>query len=144
MHLQLDDYRRRCRPGRTIQGISAVLLPYRSNGQIDESGFRTHLRRTLKAGLRAAVNMDTGYVDLLTAEEKQRVLKWIREIAANVGTFIAFELGNMFTPHGRMFSERVLAALMELPACRGLKHSSLDRSTEMARLELRDRLRPDF
>ena len=207
MHLQLDDYRRRCRPGRTIQGISAVLLPYRSNGQIDESGFRTHLRRTLKAGLRAAVNMDTGYVDLLTAEEKQRVLKWtgetvdgrdwfaagalpffgdislplgkayvrecslirdsggipvifpspgyakldenalielFREIAANVGTFIAFELGKMFSPHGRMFSERVLAALMELPACRGLKHSSLDRSTELARLELRDRLRPDF
>jgi dihydrodipicolinate synthase/N-acetylneuraminate lyase len=207
MHLQLDDYRRRCRPGRTVQGISAVLLPYGSDGRIDEIGFRRHLERTLKSGLRAAVNMDTGYVDLLTAEEKGRVLKWsaetiggrdwfaagalpvsgdpslplvkayikecsvicgsggvpvifpspgyakldesglldlFREIAANVGSFIGFELGKMFSPNGRMFPEKVLARLMELPACRGLKHSSLDRNTELNRIELRDRLRPDF
>src|SRR6267143_4952433 len=89
MRPKLDDYQRRCRPGRTIQGISAVLLPYRSNGQIDESGFRTHLRRTLKARVRAAVNMDTGYVDLLTAEEKQRVLKWTEEIIDGRDCFAA-------------------------------------------------------
>jgi 4-hydroxy-tetrahydrodipicolinate synthase len=33
---------------------------------------------------------------------------------------------------------------MEVPAIRGMKHSSLDRVVELRRLELRDRVRPDF
>ncbi len=205
MELQLDEYSLRRRPGRVVQGISAVLLPYGADGHIDEAGFRRHLRRTLHAGLRVAVNMDTGYIDLLTAEEKQRVLAWtaavvgerdwffagalpvespgaaglaytrecaviaeaggvpvvfpsartaaldedaliqfFRVVASSVERFLAFELGPMFSPHGRMFSRRVLAALMEMPHCIGLKHSSLNRATEIARLELRDRARPDF
>lgn len=171
---------------------------------MDEAGFRRHLKRTLDAGLRAAVNMDTGYGDLLEPEEKQRVLGWtreaagedwfvagalpaaahgpaelayirecatireaggvpiifpsrstaqldddallrfFREIAETVDRFLAFELGAMFNPHGRMFSEKVLCALMELASCRGLKHSSLDRAMEIERLELRDRMRTDF
>lgn len=205
MSLHLEDYHRRRRPGRVVQGISAVLLPYGPESRIDEAGFRRHLRRTLEAGLRVAVNMDTGYIDLLTPEEKQRVLVWtadviggrdwfaagalpddatgpvslsyarecaviseaggvpvifpcahtaaldessligfFREIASSVDSFLAFELGTMFNPDGRMFSERILTALMELPQCRGLKHSSLDRATELRRLDLRDRVRPDF
>ncbi len=205
MNHHLEDYARRRRPGRAVQGISAVLLPYGPEGRIDERGFHRHLRRTLDAGLRVAVNMDTGYVDLLTPEEKQRLLKWttdvvgrgdwfaagalpapasgpptlsyarecaavaeaggvpvifpsshtaaldeksflqfFREVGTTVEKFLAFELGAMFNPHGRMFSERVLTGLMEMPQCRGLKHSSLDRATELERLDLRDRVRPDF
>lgn len=205
MSLDLEQFERRRRPGRVVQGISAVLLPYSSDGRIDEPGFRRHVQRTLKAGLRVAVNMDTGYVDLLTPEEKQRVLTWateiiggrdwfaagalpepasgpvallysracgaiaeaggvpvifpssftaalgdrgllqlFREIASAVNRFLAFELGAMFNPYGRMFSEQILSGLIELPQCLGLKHSSLDRATELRRLNLRDRLRPDF
>ncbi len=207
MSFHLEEYDRRRRIGRKIEGVSAVLLPF-SAGRIDEAGFRKHLRRTLDAGLRAAVNMDTGYIDLLTPEEKRRVLGWtaeavagrdwfaagalpasqelsitplareyvkecsviaeaggvpvifpspgygrldendllilFRQIAASVDRFIAFELGKMFNPSGRMFSEKVLTGLMELPQCCGLKHSSLDRAVEIERLRLRDRLRPDF
>jgi dihydrodipicolinate synthase/N-acetylneuraminate lyase len=205
MDLHLDDYERRRCPGRTVQGISAVLLPYSREGRIDEPDFRRHLRRTLDAGLRVAVNMDTGYVDLLTPEEKRRVLQWtaetiggrdwfaagalpdeaaglttlsyarecaaiaqaggvpvifpssytaaldehalsgfFRDIATAVERFLAFELGAMFNPNGRMFSSQLLGSLMEMPQCFGLKHSSLDRRTELERLELRDRVRPDF
>jgi dihydrodipicolinate synthase/N-acetylneuraminate lyase len=211
MTMHLSDYERLRKPGRVVQGISAVLLPYRA-GRIDEAGFRRHLRRTLRAGLRPAVNMDTGYVDLLTPDEKRQVLVWTREVlrehdwfaagalpssgaaaggatatacakayleecsaikaaggvpvifpseataalddegliqffrefAAGAGGFIAFELGTVFNPNGRMFSESVLDALMGLPQCIGLKHSSLDRATELDRLDRRDRLRPDF
>ena len=81
MSLSLGDYGVRRHVGRKIQGVSAVLLPFAA-GRIDEAGFRRHLRRTLDAGLRAAVNMDTGYVDLLTPEEKRRVLAWTAETVA--------------------------------------------------------------
>jgi dihydrodipicolinate synthase/N-acetylneuraminate lyase len=206
--LNLEQIRRRVQPGRAVKGVSAVLLPFTQDGRIDEAGFRRHLERTLAAGLRPAVNMDTGYVDLLSPEEKSRVLEWtreivgshkaavwfaagalpldtnkpaapaylrecaaiaeaggvpvifpspltaaldddalvrfFREIARTIEHFIAFELGAMFNPHGRMFSPKVLRSLMELAECRGLKHSSLDRAMEIERLELRDRVRPDF
>jgi dihydrodipicolinate synthase/N-acetylneuraminate lyase len=188
---------------RPIEGISAVLLPYRG-GRVDEEAFRRHLHRTLAAGLKPAVNMDTGFAELLTPEERQLVLRWTAEIVGRAGGFVAgalaqengsglsgylrscesisaaggvpivfpspwlarasdeelcafwrelgratprflaFELGTMFNPNGRMFSERVLRALMEAPACAGLKHSSLDRGMEIERLELRRQVRPDF
>ena len=213
MTFGLREYDQRRKPGRTVHGISAVLLPYR-DGRIDDAGFRRHLTRTLRAGLRPAVNMDTGYVDLLTPIEKRQVLAWtrevvgghdwfaagalppdeavgaltgadatacakaylhecsatadaggvpvifpspataaldddgfvrfFREVAAGCARFIAFELGAVFNPNGRMFSEPVLDALMDLPQCVGLKHSSLDRATELDRLDRRERLRPDF
>ncbi|HEX5481786.1 MAG TPA: dihydrodipicolinate synthase family protein [Terriglobia bacterium] len=205
MKFTLEEVDKMRRPHRKIQGISAVLLPYTADGRIDETGFRRHLQRTLKVGLRVAVNMDTGYGDLLTAEEKKRALAWtaesvqgrdefiagvlppagskqsaadyaaecerirqargvpiifpsgytaqmddaglakfFAEIARTTDRFLAFELGAMFNPNGRMFSEAVLRSLMETPQCVGLKHSSLDRVTELLRLQLRDRLRPDF
>ncbi|HEY7838361.1 MAG TPA: dihydrodipicolinate synthase family protein [Terriglobales bacterium] len=193
---------------RPPRGISALLLPYRDDGQMDEAGFHRHLERTLRAGLQVAVNMDTGYGDLLTPAEKQRVLGWtaaatrghsgliaefiagalpaagaasqatylaeceaIRRaggvpmifpsaytaqlddrgqidffaaIAHTTDRFLAFELGTMFNPNGRMYSAPVLRALMDLPQCLGLKHSSLDRATERQRLALRDQVRPGF
>lgn len=205
MELALTDYDRLRRPHRKVQGISAILLPYDGQGRMDEAGFRHHLRRTRAAGLRCAVNMDTGYGDLLTPEEKLRVLGWtqelhagqdwfaagalpaaiegspaaayarecariaghggvpmifpsaataaldddgliafFREVAQATPRFLAFELGKMFNPNGRIFSLHVLHALMEMPQCLGLKHSSLDRRTEMVRLILRDRMRPGF
>lgn len=201
----LSRYENRRKPGRKISGVSAVLLPFDASGKIDEAGFQQHARRTLAAGLRLAVNMDTGYIDLLTPEEKLLVLGWTRElvpahdwfaagampspgklpagaayaaecaliagaggvpvifpspamaalddsglaalfeeIARTVPGFIAFELGSMFNPNGRLFTDSVLQRLMELTQCMGLKHSSLARDLELHRLDVRDRVRPDF
>ena len=63
------------RPGRRIHGIAAALLPYRADGTIAENDYVRHLQATHAAGLTNAVNMDTGYVNLLTDEEKERVLE---------------------------------------------------------------------
>jgi 4-hydroxy-tetrahydrodipicolinate synthase len=41
--------------------------------------FQNHLQATHRAGLMNAVNMDTGYVNYLSASEKQDVLRWTRE-----------------------------------------------------------------
>ena len=63
------------KPGRTIVGMSAILLPFSSDGGIDWPSFRAHLLRTHAAGLTPAVNMDTGYVNLLDAESRRAVLE---------------------------------------------------------------------
>jgi len=194
------------RPRRKVEGISAILLPFTDSGEIDWAGFTAHCVRTAEAGLTPAVNMDTGYVNLLTAEQRLAVLDatrsalggrpfvagvfvadspaapfdrdgYLRGLAAVVqrgGTpvifpsfgltglaeaellaaheelgrycdgFIAFELGTMFAPFGRIYSLDVYRGLLGIRKCRGAKHSSLRREAEWQRLRLRDQVRPDF
>ncbi len=57
---------------------------------------------------------------------------------------LAFELGKMFAPNGEIFDEETVRRLMDIPAIKGMKHSSLDRLIELERLALRDKHRPDF
>jgi dihydrodipicolinate synthase/N-acetylneuraminate lyase len=57
---------------------------------------------------------------------------------------LAFELGQMFAPSGEIFDEETVRRLMDIPEIKGMKHSSLDRVTELQRLALRDAHRPDF
>ena len=75
------------RPRRRITGMSAVLLPHHADGAIDWAALEAHLARTAAVGLVPAVNMDTGYVQLLADAEKVRVL----DLAASVtgGDFVA-------------------------------------------------------
>jgi len=197
----------RVRP-RAIDGISALLLPYRADGRPDWDGYANCLNQTVSAGLQPAVNMDTGYVHLLTADERAEVLDVVagalggapfvagafvegqpasragdlvalycaeaepirarggtpilfqcsalkrlppaevvgvyRAVAERVGPILGFELGEMFAPFGQIYSLDLFAELIQVPGLIGLKHSSLDRMLEWQRLELRDRVRPDF
>jgi dihydrodipicolinate synthase/N-acetylneuraminate lyase len=57
---------------------------------------------------------------------------------------LAFELGKMFAPNGEIFDQETIHRLMDIPEIKGMKHSSLDRLTELKRLALRDAHRPDF
>jgi len=59
---------------RSVDGIAAVLLPYLPSGEVDWPGFEAHVVRTRDAGLACAVNMDTGFGDLLRFEERTAVL----------------------------------------------------------------------
>ena len=65
---------------RPIRGMAAVLLPYGDDGDIDWPAFEAHVIRTSAAGLTVAVNMDTGYVQLLGDTGIRRVL----EVAADL------------------------------------------------------------
>lgn len=194
------------RPRRTITGISAVLLPFTEAGEIDWRGFAAHCERTAAVGLTPAVNMDTGFGNLLAPEQKIAVLdatrsvlgrkKFVagafltdapgssfdldgykREVAAitarggtpvvcqsygltelppaeipaayaalsaDCDSFIAFELGTMFAPFGKIYELETYRALMGIEKCVGAKHSSLRREPEWERLKLRDAVRPDF
>ena len=57
---------------------------------------------------------------------------------------LAFELGQMFAANGEIFDEGTVRRLMDIQEIKGMKHSSLDRITELQRLALRDACRPDF
>ncbi len=76
------------RPRRKITGMSAILLPFAADGAIDWDGFRAHVRRTADAGLTPAVNMDTGYVNLLDPALKREVLAQTADVL-NGGQFVA-------------------------------------------------------
>jgi dihydrodipicolinate synthase/N-acetylneuraminate lyase len=194
------------RPRRQITGISAILLPFTDSGDIDWTGFCAHVRRTADAGLTPAVNMDTGFVNLLdertrldvlrhaqstlggagfvagafigdqpadrwdptaylrqieqiqayggvpvifqshglTGLEPAEIVEAYAELARDCPRFIAFELGPMFAPFGRIYDLETYAGLLDIPQCVGAKHSSLQRRPEWERLRLRDERRPDF
>ena len=71
------------RPGRTITGMSAVLLPFTDDAAIDWDFTEAHIARTVEAGLTPAVNMDTGYVQLLTDDQKNAVLVLAAVVSGN-------------------------------------------------------------
>ncbi len=76
------------RPKRKITGMSAILLPYLSNGEVDWPSFRAHVERTAAAGLAPAVNMDTGYANLIDHATKLRALEETQRVLGN-GRFVA-------------------------------------------------------
>ena len=76
------------RPGRAIVGISAVLLPFTSDGDVDWAAFASLLERTVAVGITPAVNMDTGYVQLLDNTTRARVLE-VAAAHAGPGGFVA-------------------------------------------------------
>jgi dihydrodipicolinate synthase/N-acetylneuraminate lyase len=80
---------RRQKPFRKVRGIAAALLPYQTNGRIDVESFQRHLVATHQAQLTNAVNMDTGYVNLLTETEKCDVLSWTRAALGKAVKFVA-------------------------------------------------------
>jgi len=86
--MTIDSIRDRQKLRRKVTGIAAALLPYSSEGMIAVEAFQQHLVSTQRAGLMNAVNMDTGYVNYLSASEKQDVLRWTRE-ALGKDTFVA-------------------------------------------------------
>ncbi|MDP6454660.1 MAG: dihydrodipicolinate synthase family protein [SAR202 cluster bacterium] len=62
------------RPNREITGISATLLPFSPAGEVDWDSFNAHVSRTSDEGLTPAVNMDTGYINLLDDDTRHSVL----------------------------------------------------------------------
>jgi dihydrodipicolinate synthase/N-acetylneuraminate lyase len=84
-----------CRP---IEGISAVLLPFREDGAVDFTAFAQLVERTWSAGLTPAVNMDTGYSNLLTRDERAEILGLVNSLARGrrfvAGAFIEGEDGD--------------------------------------------------
>ena len=76
------------KPKRTITGMSAILLPFREDGEVDWDGFGNQVGRAIAAGLRPAVNMDTGFANLIGDAAKTRALD-LTELICGAWEFIA-------------------------------------------------------
>lgn len=87
-------------PRRKVQGISAILLPFTAAGDVDWVGFAAHVERTAGCGLVPAVNMDTGYVNLIDDALQDEVLDRTRAILGGeefvAGAFVADQPGAPF------------------------------------------------
>jgi len=91
---------------RKVRGIAAALLPYSADGHIAVDAFQQHLLATHRAGLRNAVNMDTGYVNYLSQSEMEQVLGWtVAALGKNVpfvaGAYIEGENGDIVSLYRR-------------------------------------------
>ena len=88
------------RPRRRIEGFSAILLPFLTNGEVDWPGFAAHVRRTVQAGLGPAVNMDTGFANFIDDATRRRALEITRAECAGrsyvAGALVGDEPGAAF------------------------------------------------
>ena len=102
------------RPRRKIAGYSAILLPFTESGDIDWPGFTAHVERTAAAGLIPAVNMDTGFGNLLDEESKLAALDRTRASLGGgyfvAGAFVVDRPGAKFDRDGYT---RAIAAIAE-------------------------------
>jgi dihydrodipicolinate synthase/N-acetylneuraminate lyase len=79
--------------------MSAILLPFLDDGAVDWPAFEAHVVRTVEAGLLPAVNMDTGYVQLLDDATAREVLDRTEAITSGrfvAGAFVADAPGDRF------------------------------------------------
>jgi dihydrodipicolinate synthase/N-acetylneuraminate lyase len=104
--MTIDDLITRIKPRRQVHGSAAALLPFEDDGRIAVEAFQAHLTATHLAGLRNAVNMDTGYTNYLSSPEKSDVLRWTREalgpdVSFIAGAYIEGEAGNVVSLYRR-------------------------------------------
>lgn len=80
----------------------------------------------------------------LHGKEPREKVATYHAICRGYAEVLAFELDPVFATSGEIFDDETVRGLMDIPELKGLKHSSLDRLTELRRLVMRDDLRPDF
>jgi dihydrodipicolinate synthase/N-acetylneuraminate lyase len=80
----------------------------------------------------------------LTEQSNANIIDSYRAMGTYCDRFIAFELGEVFAPFGKIYSLDVYRGLLEVSQCIGAKHSSLRRDLEWQRLAIRDQQRPEF
>lgn len=107
------------RPKRPIVGFSALLLPYTADGEPDLDGLVELVGRTVGAGLVPAVNMDTGYGNLLTPAERSTVLATARAAAGDAevvaGAWVDDEPGSPYDESAQLAAVAAVAAAGATP-----------------------------
>jgi dihydrodipicolinate synthase/N-acetylneuraminate lyase len=107
------------RPRRRIRGMSAILLPFRSDLSVDWDAFAAHVARTHAAGIAPAVNMDTGYVQLIDDATRRQALALARETVGSgeivAGACVVDAAGTAFdeAAYGRQLD--MIAAVGTIP-----------------------------
>jgi len=89
-----------------------VLLPITDDDQPDLEGLRSLIERTFQAGITPAVNMDTGYANLITDEERREILALTQSLAGGrafvAGAYVQGKPGDPMA-HYRQQVEEIVA-----------------------------------
>jgi 4-hydroxy-tetrahydrodipicolinate synthase len=102
--------------------------------------YRSEIEKVLQAG-GTPILFQTSRTHAMSSREKVGLYA---EVARGYEEVYAFELGSMFAPNGEIWDMDTMEGIMGIPEIKGSKHSSLDRVLESQRLDLRDRVRPDY
>ena len=117
----------------------AGAMPFGDSGDV-LAAYKSSVRVIVDAGGTPIVFPSMLFHDVPGAE----VARLHREITEPAERALAFELGAMFAPFGRIYDLDTVKRIMEIPNLAGIKHSSLEREPEYERLALRDKERPGF
>ncbi len=94
---------------RRPEGISAVYLPWKPVGRIDFDSYQRGLERTWACGLIPAINMDTGFANLLKLSERREILRLVSSLASGrafvAGAFIEDLPGDMISNYQAQVTE---------------------------------------
>lgn len=120
--------------------FAGAFVADRRSDSFDFAAYRQALEMIQAVGATPVIFQSYGLVE----GEDQQIFDRYAALAEISQRFIAFELGTMFAPFGKIYSTELFSKLIELPQCVGLKHSSLSRRKEWRRLEIRNQVRPDF
>jgi hypothetical protein len=120
--------------------VAGAFVADRPGAPFDRDAYFTRVGAVQKRGGTPVIFQSYG----LAGHGEDRAVAAYETIGRACGRFIAFELGEMFAPFGRIYSLETFRAIMKIPACIGAKHSSLRRDDEWRRIVLRDEVRPDF
>ena len=112
----------------------------RPGSAFDYDGYLASIAPILEFGGTPVIVQSFG----LTEQTDDAIVESYRKLGVGAGEFIAFELGAMFAPFGKIYSLDVFEGLLGIKRCIGAKHSSLERRPEWQRLVLRNMVRPDF
>jgi len=126
-----------CSGARYVAGAGVFDKP---GDALDTDTYRARINEVQQHKGEAVVFQSFG----LTSLPDDQIAPAYATLTKDADTFIAFELGQMFAPFGKIYSLEVYEQLMKIPNCIGAKHSSLSRQLEWDRLTLRDQTRKDF
>ncbi len=94
---------------RRPEGISAVYLPWKPVGRIDFDSYQRALERTWACGLIPAINMDTGFANLLKLSERREILRLVSSLSSGrafvAGAFIEDLPGDMISNYQAQVTE---------------------------------------
>lgn len=121
---------------RKPEGISAAYLPWKPVGKIDYDSYQRGLERTWASGLAPAINMDTGFANLLSLAERREILRLVSDQAAGrpfvAGAFVEDLSGDMVVNYREQALEiRNLGGTPILFQCTELVESSPARIVEL-------------
>ncbi len=120
--------------------VAGAFVNDRPGDRLARDAYARQIEAIHKFGATPVIFQSYGLVE----RDSAGIVAAYQELARLCDRFIGFELTTDLAPFGRIYDLETYRGLLSIPQCKGAKHSSFHRLPEWERLQLRDRVRPDF